>query len=240
MRIPLNVIHWYIGWPVVLIIALRSLILRNSSKNMINTYFGLAAWTFLLCLTAYGLPLQFTDDSKILTVFTIIADSLQFLALFFLWLAALRLYLPSNTLVRRTIGGADLVVVAIGIAVSITSNMATPVTLTYVNSAWQLNFSFPFAYQIITAIQYSCLLLIASKFWTQSRSVAVASQKLRLRAFSAGFLIYGGVFVVRPFLTVSPNSVPQAILLAVGLLITGAFTVATIYLGHKEASRAAR
>lgn len=234
MRIPLNVIHWYIGWPVVLIIALRSLYLRNKGQNMINSLFGLAALIFLLCLTAYGLPLQFTDDSQVLTLFTIVGDSLQFLALFFMWLAAIRLYLPSNKLARNIIGGADFLVVLAGIAVSVMSNLANPVTLTFVNNAWQLNFSFPFSYQIITAIQYSSLLLIAGKFWTQSKLVTETVQKIRLRAFSIGFLIYGGIFVVRPFFTKSPNSVTQAYLLAAGLLITGVFTVATIYLGRQK------
>ena len=236
MRIPLNVIHWYIAWPVALIVAMRSLIVRNKSANTVNTYFGIAAWLTLLCLTFYGLPPLLTLDSQILTICTIIADCLQFTALFFMWLVVVRLYLPNYKVLRYIIGGIDFVIVIIGTALSAYENLANPVTMTLVEGRWELFTAFPFSYQVVTAVQFASLVLIAIKFWSQSRANISAPQKLRLRAFAVAFMVIGGSYVIRPIFTINPTSSTQTLILGAGWLIAGVFTIVTVYLGRNSSN----
>lgn len=238
MQIPLNAIHWYIGWPIVLAIALRSLSVRNTTHNAVNTLFGATAWGFVVSLTFYGLPPLLTLNSQILTITTIIADTFQFLALLFAWLAVARIYFPGNRVATWAIGLTDAAVVLIGVYISVVENLANPVTMTMINGSWQLNFAFPLGYQVVTAIQYVSLLLMAAKFWVQGGKVGTKLQMIRLRSFALGFLCIGGFYVVRPFInTASMNgNLAQNLILVIGLAVFGGFAAATFYLGRFQSA----
>lgn len=233
MRLPLNAIHWYIGFPFLIIVAVRSFMVRSTSPNALNKLFGLSAVTFMLSFMAYGLPPLLTDSSDILTVMTIVGDAFQFIALFWLWVAVARIYFPGKTNLQRVIISLDLVVVLIGMVFSIRENLAQPATITFVDGAWQINYAFSFGYQLATAVQYLSLLLLAARFWAQSQTAKLTSQKIRLRSFAALFLIIGGVFVLRPFLDINVAQNSLSYIMAAALSIVGIFIAATIFLAGK-------
>ncbi len=234
MHIPLNTIHWYIGWPIILVIAVHSSRLRRSAPNTINTLFGLASWGFLTCLAFYALPPLLTLNSQILTLTTIIADIIQFISLAFMWIAVARIYFPGNRLASRIIGCLTIAISLIGAAISITENLTSPVTMVFVGGAWQLSFAFPVGYQVVTAIQYASLLLLAAKLWVQARDLTDRVQVLRLRSFSLAFLCVGGFYVSRPFLSLtnSQGIFTQNILLLTGIVVFAGFAAATFYIGR--------
>lgn len=233
MRLPLNAIHWYIGWPFLIIVAVRSFMVRGNSLNTLNTLFGLSAVTFMLSFTAYGLAPLLTESSSVLTYATIVGDAFQFVALFWLWIAVARIYFPGRVTLHRVFIGLDFIIVLVGIAFSIKENLAQPVTMSYIDGAWQINYAFSFGYQVATAIQYVSLLLLAARFWAQSRTAKLTSQKIRLRSFAALFLIIGGVFVLRPFFNIDVAQNSLSYVMAAALLMVGIFITATIFLAGK-------
>ncbi len=234
MRLPLNAIHWYIGWPFFLVVALRSFAVRDTSGNSLNRLFGLSAITWLACFTVYALPPLLTTDSNVLTISTIVGDALQFIALFILWVAVARVYLPRLRWARILVVIADAMVVLVGIAITAQVNLANPVTLTYVNGAWSINYVVSMGYQVVSAIQYASLLFLAARFWSQSLQLTNRAQKIRLRAFAIGFLAIGGIYVSRPFFGSGTIDMSTSVLVAFSMIMTGLFIGATIYLSRRK------
>jgi hypothetical protein len=104
----------------------------------------------------YALPPLLTTDSNVLTISTIVGDALQFIALFILWVAVARVYLPRLRWARILVVIADAMVVLVGIAITAQVNLANPVTLTYVNGAWSINYVVSMGYQVVSAITPVC------------------------------------------------------------------------------------
>lgn len=242
MHIPLNVIHWYIGLPVVALIAIRSLKVARKTHNLLNTYLGLGAASFTICLLFYGLPPLFSTNSQLLTITTIIADAFQFIALFWVWLAVARIYAPKSNVVRWVIIVLEMLMIGLGMYFSITENLATPVVMSQLaNGTWHLEFAFSFGYQLVTAFQYLSLLLLGAHFLLDGWRVKDVNQKLRLWGLAFGFAIVGANYVSRPFLGGPDTSVTQANLMAAGLAVTGIFIIATIILnGLREKNKNSR
>lgn len=234
MQLPLNAIHWYIGWPFFLIVALRSFAVRDASINSLNRLFGWSALTWLACFTVYAVPPLLTTDSNVLTLSTIAGDTLQFVALFLLWVAVARVYLPQLRWARLLVIVADAIVVLIGVAITAQVNLANPVTLTYVDGAWSINYVVSMGYQVVSAIQYASLLFLAARFWVQSLQLTSPAQKIRLRAFAVGFLVIGGTYVSRPFFGSDTLDMSTSVLVAFSMVVTGVFIGATIYLARRK------
>ena len=238
MQIPLNMFHWYIGIPVVFFFAVRGLMSAHKTKNRITLYMGISGLLFTLCLSLYGLPPLFTTDSQILTITTILGDVLQFLALWVMWMAVARIYAPSRPWLRRLIVGLDFLLVLVGVWFSLRENLTTPVTLIQqANGAWQINFGISLGYEIVTALQFMSLIFVAAKFWSQARGVSDSSQMWRLRSIALGFFIIGASYLIRPLTNSGTYNVTLSAMIAVGIVISGLFVFATMFLNKKTVQR---
>ena len=238
MHVPINVAHWYIGILIVLLIAVRIFVFEKRNHNSLNNFFGIASFTFILCLLVYGIPPLFTTNSEILTKTIIIGDFLQFMALFWVWVAVSHIYAPNSNIVKYIIIIADLMIIAIGMIFSISSNLLNPVTMTQLPSGeWSLNFAFSLGYQIITAIQYLSLIILASRFILDGVRVKSGLQRTRLWGTAIGFYLIGGFYAIRPIIGNESSSDVQNQILIIGLVITGIMVGATILLKYIQNNR---
>jgi hypothetical protein len=238
MRFPLNTIHWYLALPILAIIAYRSL--RNTKKNpsSLNILFGFSALTFMLSMLAYGVPpLFFADSSMTLTYSTIVGDALQLIALFWLWLAAARIYFPDKSSIFYLVLFIDLLVVLAGIVFSTQDNMAYPVTMMYAQGYWQIDFAVSTQYQIAVAIQYFSLMLVGGRFWLQAGQAPKTEQKIRLIALAALCSLISAIFVLRPIFNINTSSSSISYLLASVLLLVAVSVSASLLLAKRSVAK---
>ncbi|MDQ5944410.1 MAG: hypothetical protein QG658_477 [Patescibacteria group bacterium] len=234
MRFPLNAIHWYLALPFLIFIAWRSFSARNSGQNKLNTYFGLSAVTFIFSMLCYGLPpLVASETSMWLTYGTIAGDIFQFIALFWIWLAVARIYFPRSSLALPIIAALDAVVVLIGAYYSITENLASPVTMTFVDGAWQVNFAFSQGYQVVTAIQFLSLLFIAARFGMQAWTATDVLKKIRLFSLALVFFVVGGLYVLRPILNFDATAYTTSYAMAGVFTLVVVFLLAGVFLARR-------
>ena len=226
MHIPTNGIHWYLGLPLMLFIAVRGIYLYKKNKSTLDLYFGMVGVFFSLCFIAYGFPPLISDNSTLLTYSTILADILQFVALFFMWLAVVRLILPKNKALGFVVIAIDLLFIGLGTYFSITENLAYPVTLAQsTTGSWSLIYQFSFGYQAATALQYLSFILVAIAFLSRIGSVKSNSQKVRLASISAVLFLVGGIYVVQPFLAQPTVVIPRAMFIAFSLVVASLFII---------------
>ncbi len=226
MRIPLNMLHWYIGLVVVTVFAIRGLMAAHRTKNRITLFLGLAGLWFAICFCFYGLPPLFTLDPVILTTSTMLGDIASFIGLFFVWMAVARAYAPNSRLGRTIIllyAGALLLA---GSYFSIVENLANPVRMAQLPSGvWNIYFSFSRGFEVVTALQYFSFILIAIKFWQQAAGVTATEQRWRLRTIALGFFIVGCVYFLRIFANTGTYTFTMTLAIALGILIAGLFVV---------------
>lgn len=235
MRFPLNTIHWYLALPILAIIAYRSLRKVNKNPSSLNILFGVSALTFILSMLVYGLPPVFLAGSSMtLTYSTIVGDALQLTALFWLWLAVARIYFPDKASVFYLVLFLDLLVVMAGIVFSAQDNMAYPVTMTYSQGYWQIDFAVSIQYQTAVAIQYLSLMLVGGRFWLQAGQAPKTAQKIRLVALAALCSLISAIFVLRPVLNIDTASNSVSYLLASALLLVAISVSASILLAKRS------
>lgn len=239
MHIPINVAHWYVGIIIMIIIAVRSLVVARRNQNSLNNILGIASFTFILCLLAYGIPPLFTTNSTILTMSIIAGDFLQFIALFWVWVAVAHIYVPNSKLIKWVMIIADILIITMGMVFSVSSNIQNPVIMTQLPSGeWNIYFAFSLGYQIITAIQYLSLILLASRFILDGIKVKSGLQRVRLCGTAIGFYIIGGFYAIRPIVGNESTANTQNPVLVIGLLVTGIMVGATIMLNYIQNNQA--
>ncbi len=235
MRLPLNAIHWYVALPLLAFVAYKSFQSQKSGPNLLNTFFGLSAITFFFSLVFYGItPLVVPETSILLTYATIIGDALQFLALFWIWLAVARIYFPDRKGVMYVVAALDAIVICIGMWFSVQENLANPVIMQYVNGAWQIEFAFSRGYQLVTAVQYLSLPLIAARFLAQGWGTQDVAKKIRLFVLAILFLIVGGLYVLRPIFDFSANLNSTSYVLAAAFLLGVVFLFSAFWLQRRR------
>lgn len=233
MQIPQNVIHWYIGIPILFIAAAYGFKQSQKGQNVINLLLAYGAAIFCLALIVYGIPPLFITDPHALTTTVIIGDILQFCSMALVWLVAVRAFVDGKTkTILATVG-----VVALTFAcsvVSIVENRANPAHL--VTEAGKLTYELSFgrAYLTATAIDYFALVIVGAYFWRQSSLAQKSIQKWRVRAFSSFFLLMGIVFAILPFVNVSSNGGSLSNLFIGAFLLMAAMTLGIVIAGRKK------
>lgn len=231
MRFPLNTIHWYLALPFLILIAYRSFRARGGGRNMLNTYFGLSAITFILSMLCYGLPpLVASPESMLLTYGVIAGDIFQFIALLWVWLAVARIYFPGKKSAFWVFLVLDCMVVLAGAYYSVTENFAQPVTMQSVDGVWQINFVFTQGYQIIAAIQFASLVFLAVQFFLQAKEAAKVEKKIRLFSLATFFFLVGGVYALRPVFNLNITDNSASTLLSGAYIVIALMILVSLYL----------
>ena len=235
MRIPLNGLQWFIGWPFVLAIVVRGFLVRNSSQNTLNKLFLIASLLFLLSLTFMGFTSFITADPRILSIGTTLGGITEAIALLVVWIMVAHMYFPRTRALRLILTGIMAIVALACIYSAVTENLARPTTLTIVDGAWFLDYPFSTTYQILAGILYSSFIFVAAKFWRQSLAATTRAQTWRLRGFALGMFLIGAIFVVLPFLN-SPRPLmeSQMIVIALGMMVMGSFLLGSLILSARD------
>jgi len=235
MHFPVNTIHWYIGLPFAAFIGARGIIQYRKDGSKLNEYIGLTGLIYSLCFMAYGIPALITVNSNILTVSTIIGDILQFIALFFMWLAVVRVYAAKKPFLRGVILTLVALLFVASVYLSIKTNLANPVTLVQLaDGSWNITFAFSGLYSIVTGLQYVSFLLLSAFFASQARFSSDKFKKVRIYSISILLFLVGAVYVIQPALSASQNFKSVTVLLAASLAVAGIFIAATLLLGERK------
>lgn len=218
MRIPLNVIHWYIGLPVLAYLWIRGLRSAKTSTNQIGTYFTSASFLMLLAHIFYAVPAAFITDSIQLSWAIFIGDTFQYIALFVIWLIALRIFTGSNVLARNIAKIVLALYTGACVAASYWANIPYTTQVLWVDGHWKLDFAYPKYYAALTGFDYLALVALGIYFFLQAKIAPTTSQKWRLRSFAWLFFIIGLLFATQPILPFAFQSTLYSLMLSVGFL----------------------
>ncbi|MEI7819186.1 MAG: hypothetical protein WCI47_03655 [bacterium] len=134
MTIPVNLIHFYIGIPILSYLTLYGLVFSKNKHNTVTRYLSLGSGVFLLAALAYCIPVLFTQDARNLTYSTILGDALQFISLNYIWLLGGHLLLSQSKPAQKTLQICVFIITVLSIYVSIIQNLAEPTVLKVVDS----------------------------------------------------------------------------------------------------------
>mgnify|MGYP003452325729 CR=1 FL=1 len=126
MSIPLNLIHFYIGAPILAYISIHGLFFTRNKNNIVTRYFAWATGVYAIAACIYALPVLFTHDSDVLTLTTVIADIVQYISLGIVGLLATHLSLTRWPWVRRAANLVIFLASLVFIYVSYHENTAFP------------------------------------------------------------------------------------------------------------------
>ena len=235
MYLPVNKIHWYVGLPIVLFIAIRGLMQYKKDKNILNLYVGLIGSFYSLCFIFYGLPLLITDNNTVLKFTTIAGDCMQFVGLFFVWLGVIRSYITKNKQLSSAMGYFALILLIVSIFISIQTNLSSQLTLTQSTSGmWSIQLPSSIALDVIMALQYMSFLLFGAFFAYQARFNKDRLRKIRMYAISIILFAVGALYVIQPFLSFFQNSRLPSIIIAGVLFIAGIFIFSSVILNSQK------
>ena len=235
MHIPINAIHWYIGIPFTVFIGLRGLLQYRKDKNKLNQYIGLIGVFYTLCFFAYGIPALLVEDSNILTITTVLGDILQFVALFFMWLAVVRVYAAKKPFLKGIMLTLVVMLFFISIYLSISTNLSNPVTITQgLDGNWAVNFSFSGIYAVVTAVQYTSFLLLAFFFGSQAKFSSNMNRKVRIYSISFILFAIGLIYVLQPALSSNLGFRTTTLLIAINIIVAGLLIAGTLLLSKKK------
>lgn len=232
MQIPQNVIHWYIGIPILFVAAVYGFRQSNKGQNVINLFLAYGAAIFCLALLVYAIPPLFITDSNILTTTVIIGDILQFCSMGLVWLVAVRAFVVGKTKTAIATWGV-VVLTLVCSMVSVIENRAHPARLISEGGKLTYELSFGRWYLTTTAVDYFALVIVGAYFWQQSRHAQSNVQKWRVRAFSLFFMLMGLIFAILPFLNVSFTGGSISYLFIGAFLLMAAMTVGIVVAGRK-------
>lgn len=225
MEVPLNIIHDYIGLPVLLGVSIDLFNRQRVSKNSTTFRFAWACLLAAIACVAFGLPPLLTSDPKILSIGTLIGDTAISLTMFFLWTIVIRAFLGRSKLFSRLAWVAAAVLTAANIVENFVRNLSTsPYStelVTNANGRIAVVYNDSTLYPILHGLNSLALLLVAIFFWTQAKDAPDRGQKVRIRSLAVGFMLFTAAYVISPTFPLEQQAVVSAILLSSGLLIIG-------------------
>ncbi|MBP9827198.1 hypothetical protein KBC99_01835 [Candidatus Saccharibacteria bacterium] len=225
IRIPLNVIHYYIGFPVFIYIAYHGIRQGRKTGNLTNFYMGFSALLFAIAVGIIGIPALFTQDSQILTWGNILSDLHLSVALMGIWLLAGRLYLPTKMLQRYMLYFFATILTVASIVIATINDFANKTTLVLENGVWQLNFPANFAYQLVYAAHFFSMILVGLAFWRQAQQIPRGVQRWRVRVYSILFLSIGALFIAQPIFRIQFDSQLNGSIMALFFSLVGVFSL---------------
>jgi hypothetical protein len=237
MQFPLNIIHVYIGFPVLLLVSLEAFYRNNKKRNITTLYIGYATLLLALSMLSFGIPALFITDSRTLSIFTYIGDVLQAVSLLFFWFISIRAFVGTKPKLKIV---AQILVITLCIAIiteAMFRNLTPPYSTaieTSANGITTIVYSDTLRYIILNGINSIAFLLLGVFFWMQGNAASTPSRKLRIRSYATGFLIAALVYIAMPAYKISETIFLRSVLLSVLFLIIAVAAVISHSLDKKE------
>lgn len=237
MQIPLNIIHFYVGVPILFLLAI-DLFRRNTRRNNITTwYFACATLSLALSMLFFGVTALLTHDPRLLSLGTFAGDCFQSAAFLFFWFISIRVFFGSKP---RLLLFANAVVVCLTIA-----NMANAIWLDltppysariigYPDGVITIAYAAPMLYKILTGLTTLSLVFVGFVFWNQSKNAPTHGQKFRLRAMACATSFGALIFIAIPSFPLSSRFDIYDILLSITLLMIAVSSVVGFILNKRS------
>jgi len=228
MEIPLNIIHDYIGIPVLGLLAYDLLKRHRQRPNYSTHLLGLACTYFTVTVIAFSLPVLLTHNTQLLSVGTFVGDCFQAAAFLCLWLLVIRAFLGNKPVLSKVATGLVIILTIVSMAEAIHRNLTPPYSTELIRTASNmpaLTYNDSLAYQILAGLHGLSLLFTGAYFWRQGKEAPTKSQALRIRSIALAFLAGSSIFVIAPGFPVEDQLQVIGVGLSIVFLILGASTV---------------
>jgi hypothetical protein len=215
MEVPLNIIHNYIGFPVLLGLGIDTFRRYKKNNNVTSLYVGLACLSASLAEFCYGMPVLFTHNQRTLSITTLFGDILVGLSMMSLWFLTTRAFLSRWP--KAVVFANTLVIAFTGVVITeaLFRNLTLPYKITILHNAnGGITYSYADAplYTIFSSIDSLALVFMAIFFWRQGKAAPTKGQRLRIRSFATSFILVSVAFIV-------PATMPENIQFRVSVIL---------------------
>lgn len=238
MEVPLNIIHNYVGLPVIIGVVFDTFRRYRVNRNPTTLYLGWTAVLTAIALFFFGIPVLFTQDTWLLSIGTLIGDIALMGMFVFLWFMGIRGTLERWPVVKNIALFLVVVLAASGVVEAFFRNLSPPYSTHVIANGSDIAIMYKdtLAYQIISGINSISLLLLGSFFWRQAYLAPNPGQRLRIKGLAVGFLFMASSFIVTPTFPIENQAIVSTILLTIGLSIVGIANVVGQSISRKHAA----
>lgn len=221
MEVPLNSLHYYLGFPILLGLGIDSIRRYHKNRNTTSLYIGMACTLAGIALAAFGLPVLFTHNPKELSLGTMIGDISMAIAMMYLWFICIRAFLGSRKNLVLTANITAIVLMVLVSFGSIMANLFEPYGTQITHNpegGISLTYTEHMDFVILSGINSISLLLIALFFWRQGSAAPTKGQSIRIRSIAVGFILAIGPFITASFLPSSVQTIFGVIMWTMAVL----------------------
>lgn len=234
MSIPLNLLHFYIGGPILAYISIHGLFFAKNKNNIVTRYFAWATGIYAIAAFMYCLPVLFTQDSGILTTTTIIGDVVSYVALATVGFLATHLGLARWPWLRRAGNSVIILASLVYVYISYHENLAHPASLTYIDGVAHFDYVSTHIYNVMTGIAFSPLIFVGISFLAQIRGAMRASQRYRIAAFGTFLTQIGLLLAFGPIFNLDLASIFTTISVSVSFIVMSILMFMSFISARKE------
>ena len=234
MGIPLNLIQFYIGAPILAYICIRGLFFAKDKSNPVTRYVAYATGIFAVAALIYSIPVLFTHDSNILTIGTIIADTFQYLSLATVGFLACHLSLSQWPTLKKFVNLLVIILSGVYVYVSVRENLAFPAHVISTAEGIQLALVSTRTYNIWNGLAFTSLFFVGVSFLSQLRQVMRSSQRYRVAALGTFFVLNGLLFPAIPIFNLDVTSLPIAVSVAVSFILMAILMALSFMAARRE------
>ena len=241
MQIPTNVLQWYVGIPVMLLLGVSGWRSAKKRPNQITKNLSVAGFLMAAALTIYVIPVTFTTDGSLIGKAIFIGDLFQYFSLYLIWLIVIRIYLSGNKPLELAAILAATILAGVCASTSYLANIPYNTQIIMKNGHAFLDFAYPFSYAVATAVDFLSLIIVAIHFGKQAFKLPNSSGlKWRLLAFAAFFGIVGALFVSQPILSFDMQSYGYTASMIIGFLLLAFLLLVASVIRRKESQTIAK
>lgn len=191
MEVPLNILHNYIGLPVMAGLAFETLRRNRTTNNTTGILLGLASLFGAFATAALGIPVLFTQDPTLLSIGTLFGDLFLTILFLIMWIISIRAFLANHP---KIVPIAQAAVVALTIACIVEAFhrnifLSPSTEVIQSNGGIALVYKDSILYQVLSGLDSVALLFMSTYFWRQGKDVVKTSQRIRIRSVALGFTL---------------------------------------------------
>jgi len=209
---------------MLLYLSVQGMISAKKNRNQITAYMTYTAISMSVALLLYLSVPTFLITGRLAGWLVFVGDFFQFLALFWVWVVVIRIFLARQLILRKISYASIGILFGACTVVSWFANTNYATAALLKDGIWILDFAYPPLYAFVVALNFASLLLLGMYFLRESHKATVNFQRWRLRAFASCFIVIGGIFVTQPFFSFTFQSSSVSYLLAGGFVLLGLFS----------------
>lgn len=237
MEVPLNILHNYVGLPVLLGLSVDSLLRYRKTNNSTSLFFGWGCFAAAIATAFFGLPALFTHDSYLLSVGTFLGDIAYPVAMFLFWQISLRAATskPRLILFVNTILGALTIAL---IFEAIFRNLTPPYGNRIIYDAsgrTALEYTDTIFFTVFNAIDSLALIFLGIYFWRQGKNAPTRSQRVRILTVAPAFGIVTLAFLFGPLLPLDLQPIFHVVMLSMGFILAAIGGIVGLIIKRTEA-----